>query len=124
MALSCSRRALVILFVIASLTTMAPASEAGKEYAKADSALNAAYQAILTAIKDPQQRASLVEAQKAWIKYRDANATFFATRYEGSKGALFFKIHLTTERTEFLKALRATPPDDDPTGMKPSGYED
>ena len=73
-------------------------------------------------VPDTQQRALLVEAQMAWIKFRDDNVTFFSLHYPESKGGLFFKTHLTRERTAFLQSVLAAPPSKDLQGWEASGY--
>jgi uncharacterized protein YecT (DUF1311 family) len=52
---------------------------ADASYQKADAALNRSYKEILHRLKDDSATTKLlVEAQKAWIAYRDANALFQA----------------------------------------------
>jgi uncharacterized protein YecT (DUF1311 family) len=92
------------------------ASAAGKEFNDADAELNSTYQAVLTSLAGTRERAAFIQAQSAWIKSKDADVTFFSARYPESKGGLFFLIHLTRERTEYLKSLLATPPSNDPSG--------
>src|SRR3954451_21300820 len=48
----------------------------GREYKKADAALNAVYRQLTAKIDDEGERASLKAAQQAWIKYRDADCEF------------------------------------------------
>jgi len=98
------------------LIQFASASEVGKEFNQADAALNVAYKAVLATIRNPQERASFIEAQKAWITFRDKNVALFAARYPASKGGLFYNTHLTKERTAFLNALLATPAEVDDQG--------
>jgi len=108
---------LAVLALAASpLIQLASASEAGKEFNQSDAALNVAYKAVLATIKNPQERASFVEAQRAWITFRDRNVALFAARYPASKGGLFYNTHLTKERTAFLNALLATPAEVDDQG--------
>jgi uncharacterized protein YecT (DUF1311 family) len=47
----------------------------GQKFKKADAALNAAY-AKLSAKVSAEGKAKLIEAQRAWIKYRDAQCAF------------------------------------------------
>ena len=89
---------------------------------QADKELNAAYQQALSGITDSKQKESFVESQKAWVKYRDANVTFFAARYPYSKGGLFFNLDLTKKRTAYLKSVHATSPAKTPEG--PSDQQD
>ena len=39
--------------------------------------MNVAYQQALADATDPKQRAKLVEAQKLWLKFRDANCEYY-----------------------------------------------
>jgi uncharacterized protein YecT (DUF1311 family) len=98
------------------------ASQAGKEFSDADAELNDVYHKLVATIDDAAEKSSLVKAQAAWIKFRDENVALFAQRYPESKGGLFYNIHLTQERTAYLKSLLATPPSKDPQGETPSGY--
>jgi uncharacterized protein YecT (DUF1311 family) len=113
--------AMTLYFGAFPLSQQCFASQAGKEFNDADAALNNAYKAALSTITEADQRALFVQAQRAWIKFRDDNVAFFEAHYPESKGGLFYKIRLTRDRTAFLKALRETPPDKD--GEGPSGYE-
>lgn len=56
-----------------------------KKYRAADTELNAAYQVLVDKIKSAsyQNGQRLVATQKAWIKFRDANADFEASFYDG-----------------------------------------
>jgi uncharacterized protein YecT (DUF1311 family) len=49
---------------------------AAREYKKHDAAMNDIYQQLLAKLKDPAQKAMLVEAQRAWIAYRDKFCAF------------------------------------------------
>ena len=80
------------------------------------------YQAVLKRIKSPDERNAFIHAQAAWIKSKDADVAFFSARYPESKGGLFLRIRLTRQRTEYLKALLANPPTEDPTGGEVSSY--
>jgi uncharacterized protein YecT (DUF1311 family) len=112
---------LFILYAAGPFDHVCLASQAGRELNEADAKLNAAYRSVLSTIADKHQRALLVVAQKAWIKYRDQSVAFFAEHYPYSKGGLFHNIYLIRERTRFLESLLATPPDKDPEGAKASG---
>jgi len=57
---------------------------ADASYQKADAALNRSYKEILHRLKDDSATTKLlVEAQKAWIAYRDAECAFFKLRQQG-----------------------------------------
>jgi uncharacterized protein YecT (DUF1311 family) len=49
---------------------------AAREYQKHDAAMNQLYQQLLGKLKDPQQKALLVEAERAWVAYRDKQCAF------------------------------------------------
>jgi hypothetical protein len=106
----------------AALFGVTHASEIGREFADADAALNTAYKDALASLTDPAQKAFLVRAQSAWLKFRDENIALFAARYPQSKGGLFLNIQMTVERTKYLAAFATASPTSDPTGEVPSGY--
>lgn len=85
------------------------ASQAVRGFNEADATLNKVYQTVLGSIVDPRQRALLVAAQEAWLKYRDDNVAFMAEFDAGSKGGLFLKTDLTEARTVFLRKLLTKP---------------
>jgi uncharacterized protein YecT (DUF1311 family) len=79
------------------------------EYKKADKELNLAYNKLKSKLKSVDQTA-LVNAQKAWLKYRDLNCKF--TSQEDSQGGVIsnkMKIDCLTQstigRTKELKEL-------------------
>ena len=60
-----------------------------KDYQKADLALNEMYKRVLDAFKSSQDeangystRADLIEAQRAWVKFRDANCNAVYDRWQ------------------------------------------
>ena len=73
------------------ITTVEMREHAWKEFNEADAQLNAVYKKLLARIDDPAQKANLQTAQKAWLKYRDTNAKFEASFYEG--GSIQPQIH-------------------------------
>ena len=54
----------------------------GNQYKAADAQLNKTYQQ-LAALLEADEKASLKNAENAWIKYRDANCDFVADQYKG-----------------------------------------
>ncbi|MGB8698250.1 MAG: lysozyme inhibitor LprI family protein [Thermosynechococcaceae cyanobacterium] len=56
---------------------------AGQMAKKADQELNAVYQNLRLSLKDSPRSQQLVDAQLAWIQFRDANCAFEKSRYEG-----------------------------------------
>ncbi len=49
---------------------------AAGEYKKHDAAMNQIYQQLLAKLTDPQQKSLLVDAERAWIAYRDKQCAF------------------------------------------------
>lgn len=86
------------------------------EFATADRQLNEVYKNLLAVMPpdepDHYPKKTLVEAQRAWIKYRDASCALEAELTEGvrmwkSVNYVDCKARLTAKRTEELKALLA-----------------
>ena len=49
---------------------------AAQEYKKHDTAMNDTYRQLLTKLKDPKQKALLVDSERAWVAYRDRLCAF------------------------------------------------
>ena len=116
--------AVILAIIIATFSFQGPcfASQAGKDFNEADAALNTAYKQLLNHISSPEEKALLVESQRAWIKYRDASVAHFAMRYPESKGGLFFNTYLVKKRTAYLKSVLTNHPDSDAGG--PMEYQE
>ena len=74
---------------------------AAQQHAAADTELNALYQLISMRLKgQPDRKKLLVETQRAWIAFRDAECTFSASGVEG--GSLFPLVYsnCTTDLTK------------------------
>ena len=90
--------------------------QAAKDFQKADKELNQVYAKLSKAI-EPSKRKRLVEAQRAWIKFRDASLEArFACEDQDDRvcwGSMIqldwpaYKTMLTRERTEQLNKLLA-----------------
>ena len=84
-------------------------SAATRDFEKADAELNVVFKKVL-ALLDDEGKKKLIAAQRAWLAFRDAQATFDADVmrggsaargiYSASRGAL------TEERTAELKKLK------------------
>ncbi|HGL4258867.1 lysozyme inhibitor LprI family protein [Burkholderia dolosa] len=81
---------------------------ADRAYKKADAELNRTYQAVTARLRDARPLADkLVNAQRAWIAYRDAECHFSSANAEG--GSVYPVVmstcleDLTKARTETLK---------------------
>jgi uncharacterized protein YecT (DUF1311 family) len=81
---------------------------AAADFRAADARLNAAYRAITRRLTDDPARRSLVEAQRAWIRFRDAECEFDTKGYEGGsiRPMLFSECQerVTEQRTADLNA--------------------
>lgn len=88
--------------------TMEQGEDLSVDYKKADKELNVAYQNLMKLIS-PQEKIKLVEAQKLWIKFRDAECSFQGMEYKGgsfeSMTVIMCKTKLTEQRTKDLKEL-------------------
>jgi len=90
---------------------------AEKAYKKADDALNKSYKKLIKQLDD-SQHLPLKTAQRAWIAFRDSNAIFLATNYQGIQhretALLHVKTEMTNNRVSELNGLliEATPTDD------------
>ena len=84
-------------------------------YAAADKELNRVYASALSKL-EANEKPKLVEAQRAWIRYRDASLAFMleANKETRSYGAVLFgnyKSMLVEKRVQELKFLVASPAD-------------
>ncbi len=81
---------------------------AAADFRAADAKLNTAYRAITRRLTDDPARRSLVEAQRAWIRFRDAECDFDTKSSEGGsiRPLLFSECQkrLTEQRTADLNA--------------------
>lgn len=103
------------LYFLIGMTTLALAQtqsemnqEARTDLEIADAELNKVYKALRSKLSD-DEKTRLKEVQLIWLKYRDKNAEFEASLYEG--GSIAPMVHagsLTTStvlRTEQLKGM-------------------
>jgi uncharacterized protein YecT (DUF1311 family) len=88
---------------------------AAMAYARADTALNQTYQQVLQGI-EPARRATLREAQRAWIRMRDADCELENAEFEGgSIHPMLFALcqaHATRLRTGQLRQLATSDAED------------
>jgi len=100
----------IILFVTGStLSSLAQSQnemtqQAWAEFEKADKQLNEVYQKVLKSMEDDIAKQKLIAVQKAWIKYRDAQAELDADSERG--GSLANQI-LAESETTMTKARTA-----------------
>lgn len=73
--------------------------ESYEEYQKVDKELNKVYKQ-LTSKLEPHQKKLLVESQRQWIKFRDADCDFVASEFEGGSVQPLVINECMTERTK------------------------
>ena|SRR5688572_10425 len=82
---------------------------AGEAYQRADQALNAQWSKVLARYDDPESKKLLLDAQRVWLKYRDAHCQLAALDSRG--GSIWLLLNsgclasLTRRRTQELKEL-------------------
>lgn len=80
--------------------------EANQNFQKADKELNLAYSKLSKAL-EVKRRAKLKEAQRAWLKFRDAESAFWASEMEGGSAYPMLysgtMANLTKKRAKELK---------------------
>ena len=83
---------------------------ASKAARTADAAMNARYKKLM-AVLHPSEKTALKKAQRAWLRYRDAEAEFLSLRSQG--GTVYPMVYtqnvagLTRQRTQELTAADA-----------------
>jgi uncharacterized protein YecT (DUF1311 family) len=91
-------------------STMAGNSCAQKKFAEADGRLNVEYKGLLANLATSEAGEKLRVSQRAWLKYRDAEAEYEAQFYKGGSGesGIFYTclLRMTNARIEELKASR------------------
>jgi len=79
-----------------------------EEFKIQDARLNKAYKEIISELS-PARKKQLQEAQRAWIKYRDANCAFYADPDGGTVANLIANdrfMSMTAERAKELEGLK------------------
>ena len=72
-----------------------------------DSKLNANYKALLASLSEPRKK-DFIEAQRAWLRYRELNCKFYLDPEGGSLARIEANdcfLRLTAERATELKSL-------------------
>lgn len=83
-----------------NLTTIDMQQIASKDFKEADEELNRVYKRLLSRLDGPGQIARLRSAQRAWLKYRDLNADFQGSLYEGGSIRPQIETYAMTEMTK------------------------
>lgn len=93
---------------VEAASTAAQRDCAGRDYRAADADLNAVYRQALSALDDDGHETAFQQAQRAWLKYRDAVCEYEGYRYRG--GTIYSVIYtrcltrMTVDRTAALRA--------------------
>lgn len=78
------------------------------EYQEVDLKLNQVYQQLRAKKQNPEQEKQLINTQLSWLKFRDLNCEYAASRYQGgSMQTLIYSsclIRLTQERIQHLES--------------------
>ena len=89
--------------------------ESKSDYEIADAELNKVYKKLRVGMTD-EEKSSLKEVQLLWLKYRDKNAEFAASRYEGgSIAGMVYAGSLTSDTEDRVERLK---------GFFREGYEE
>ncbi len=84
-------------------------AQAEADFEKADKELNAVYQKVMKSAEDDVARKKLAAAQKAWIRFRDAQAEFDADEFRGGTMApQIYAISETETTDERIASLKRT----------------
>ncbi|BEM38633.1 hypothetical protein SME10J_23600 [Serratia marcescens] len=84
---------------------------AAQTYKNADGEMNKVYKKVMDTLKtSPEKSKALLQAQRAWLKFRDADCTFLSSNSAGgSINAMSNALCLserTTERTSYLSKIK------------------
>lgn len=80
-------------------------NEANDCYQQADTTLNAVYLQLVYGLRGERQQ-QLISAQQSWIRFRDANCSFRASKFDGTIGRQFYfgcLDRMTRERTQQIQ---------------------
>lgn len=91
--------ALGVAAMAVAQTTADMEKEAGAALEKADAELNKVYKELRETLSD-EEKERLKEVQKLWITFRDKEAEFAASLYDGGTMAGLVKINTMTTATE------------------------
>jgi len=75
-------------------------AQARAEFERADAKLHKTYDALLARLPDAESKQKLEIAQRAWIAFRDAKASFTADQVRGGSAAPVVRYTSMTESTE------------------------
>jgi uncharacterized protein YecT (DUF1311 family) len=97
--------------VLFNLTKIEMDSQASAEFERADAELNKTYNALLARLPDAESKQKLQDSERAWIAFRDAEASFAADPMRGGTAAPVLRLTSMTESTEQrIKQLKSDYP--------------
>jgi uncharacterized protein YecT (DUF1311 family) len=74
--------------------------QAANDFENVDAELNSTYAALMAKLPDAESKRKLKESQRAWIAFRDAEATFAADQFRDGSAAPVLRWTSMTETTE------------------------
>ena len=91
---------LLLMYAIHGLSPVQanPSDDADSAFKKADTELNRVYKELVKAIKKQEAREYFIRSQRAWIVFRDEEASFRTELY--NKGGIVWACVFTEEQTE------------------------
>src|SRR5574337_859690 len=75
-------------------------AQARAEFERADAQLNKTYKALIARLPDARSKQKLQDSQRAWIAFRDAEASFAADQVRDGSAAPVLRYTSMTESTE------------------------
>ena len=82
-------------------------AQARAEFERVDAELNKTYKALLARLPDAESKRKLQESQRAWIAFRDAEASFAADQVRSGSAAPVVRYASMTQSTQQrIKQLR------------------
>jgi uncharacterized protein YecT (DUF1311 family) len=115
-----ARRAALLVLLLVSVTQIqaqtqaAMNSQARTEFERADAELKKTYEALLAKLPDTEGKEKLKQSQRAWLAFRDTEATFAADQARGGSMAPTIRYETMAELTQQqIKQLKARLTDSD-----------
>jgi uncharacterized protein YecT (DUF1311 family) len=91
---------LVPLALLCAQTQSEMDAQARAEFERADAELHKTYDALVARLLDAESKKKLEDSQRAWIAFRDAQATFAADQVRGGSAGPVLRYTSMTESTE------------------------
>ncbi|WP_310481754.1 lysozyme inhibitor LprI family protein [Chamaesiphon sp. VAR_48_metabat_403] len=94
--------ALAIYLLFGSPTSAIPP---GNAYTESEEFLYNMQQELIAKISNSRDKQRLMAADRAWIKFRDAEVNFYGRYYANSQGGLALKAKLTEGRAIYFQSM-------------------